>query len=301
MQIPEALRVPERVDWTDRLPRLLADLMTEWQLSEDGTAMAGNCAIAVPVRTAERVPAVLKVTWPHWEAEYEHLALRHWNGDGAVRLLRADPRRLALLLERADATHELTDVPIPEALEVITGLYPRLHRPATPQFRRLSELSADWADRLMRIRTHPAVPRRLVEQAAGLARDFGTDAATDGTLVHTDLHYHNVLASLRPPSADSVPEPWLVIDPKPLSGDPTYEVAPLLWNRLEEEPQDRLRDAVLDRVYQVVDAMGWDEDRVRDWVIVRQLCNVLWEIEDGGPLGDGWITESITVAKAAQR
>ena len=285
--------ISERADWVDGLPRLVADLLADWNLREDGTAMAGSAAIAVPVVTGEQTEAVLKVSWPHWEAETEHLALRHWNGDGAVRLSRADPHRFALLLERADSSRDLTGVPIPEAIEVVLGLYPRLHRPAAPQFRLLSELAADWADRLDRIRNHPAVPRRLVEQAAALARTFSTDAETDGQLIHTDLHYENVLASTR--------EPWLVIDPKPLSGDPTYEVAPLLWNRLEEESPDRLRDAVLDRLYQVVDATGWDEDRVRDWVIIREMCNVLWEIEEGSPLDSGWVTEAITIAKAAQR
>ncbi len=53
-------------------------------------------------------------------------------------------------------------------------------------------------------------------------------AATDGRLIHADLHYENVLAAER--------EPWLVIDPQPMSGDPHYELAPLLWNRWDELP-----------------------------------------------------------------
>ena len=52
------------------------------------------------------------------------------------------------------------------------------------------------------------------------------DAATTGTLIHGDLHYENVMAADR--------EPWLAIDPKPMSGDPHYEIAPMLWNRFEE-------------------------------------------------------------------
>ncbi len=293
MQIPESLLSAERTGWTDRLPRLVADLLSEWQLREDGPSMAGACALVLPVRDSDDRPAALKVSWPHWEAETEHLALRAWNGDGVVRLRKADPHRYALLLERAEAGRDLNALAVSEAIEVVIGLYPRLHRPASPQFRLLSELVAGWAERMTVIRNHPAVPRRLVEQAISLARDFSTDAETDGRLVHTDLHYANVLAAQR--------EPWLVIDPKPLSGDPAYEVAPLVWNRLDEEPRDRLREAVLDRIYQVVDATGWDEDRVRDWVIVRELCNVLWSIEDGWTPGETWLTEAITIAKAAQR
>ncbi|MBA8794672.1 streptomycin 6-kinase [Friedmanniella endophytica] len=293
--IPDSLRMPGRDDWLARLPRLRDDLLAEWGLRVDGAAMAGACALVVPVRTADGTPAALKISWPHWEADTEHLALRDWNGDGAVRLLRADPRRYALLLERADPARTLTEVPLDRALAVITGLYPRLHRPAPPNVRRLSEVTAGWATRLDGIRNSGAAPRRLIEHAASLARDFASDPATDGALIHSDLHYANVLGSLRED------EPWLAIDPKPLSGDSTYEVAPLLWNRFDEYPADRIRDGILDRIWTVVDAMEWDEDRVRDWVIVRELCNVLWAVEDDWVPGGDWLTGAITIAKAAQR
>ena len=42
---------PDWGRWLDRLPRLCADLLDEWELSIDGAAMYGFCSIAVPVRT----------------------------------------------------------------------------------------------------------------------------------------------------------------------------------------------------------------------------------------------------------
>ena len=45
---------------------------------------------------------MLKVAWADDETEHEHLALQRWGGHGAVRLLRADPHRRALLLERVE-------------------------------------------------------------------------------------------------------------------------------------------------------------------------------------------------------
>ncbi len=53
---------------------------------------------------------VLKVTWPHPEAAPEPLALQSWNGHGSVRLVRADPSRFAMLLERLH-TRDLTRLP----------------------------------------------------------------------------------------------------------------------------------------------------------------------------------------------
>ncbi len=289
-----AARSAEWRAWLDALPALLRSVLDEWVLAPDGAATHGSNALVVPVRTVDGEAAMLKLGWPHWEAEHEHLALRDWDGAGAVRLLRADPRRSLLLLERADAAHDLTSLPALEACEVVTGLYRQLHVPAPPQLHRLSTVAGRWSAELLALPRSAPVPRRYVEQAASLARDFAADPATDGRLVHTDLHYFNVLASDR--------QPWLVIDPKPLSGDPHHEVAPLLWNRWEElAATGDVRTALRRRFHTVVETAGFDEDRARDWVVVRELVNVLWELTDPNPDTDGeWVTQAVTIAKAVQ-
>lgn len=93
-------RGPDWLAWVRGLPVLVADLMAQWRLCVDGTVTHGHCSMVLPVRTAEDVPAMPKIGFPEPESEHEHLALRRWNGDGAVRLLSADPHRRALLLER---------------------------------------------------------------------------------------------------------------------------------------------------------------------------------------------------------
>ena len=137
-------------DWVARLPRLLRELLEEWQLRPDGVTLSGQCAVVVPVRMADDRPAALKVTWPHWEAETEHLALRAWDGDGAVRLYRADPHRLALLLERLDDGRDLT---------VATG--PRGHRDHR-RFLRSAASSRAAADQA----THRSLPGLAPSAAA---------------------------------------------------------------------------------------------------------------------------------------
>ena len=142
------------------------------------------------------------------------------------------------------------------------------------------------------------IPRRLVEQATSLARSFVADEASTGVIVHGDLHYENVLAADR--------EPWLVIDPKPMSGDPHYEPAPMLWNRYDELEGD-IRAGVRRRFHAIVDAAGLDEDRARDWVVVRMVLNAHWSVEDAQRAdraldadGHAWITTCIAIAKAVQ-
>jgi streptomycin 6-kinase len=281
------------VRWLAQLPKLVGSVLADWALTPIGPVLTGTNAIVLLVVDETGEPAALKVGWPHPEAEQEHLALRLWDGQGAVRLLRADPHRFALLLERADHRRDLNAQPVREACETAAGLYRLLHRPATEQFVRLSVLAGDWARRLGLLHDHPLVPRRLVDRAASLAATFAGDPQTDGVLLHTDLHFDNILGATR--------VPWLAIDPKPLSGDPCFEVAPLLWNRWPEvTASGGVRAAILDRLYTVVDAAELDEDRVRDWVVVRQMVNVLWDLESPVPDPD-WLTRSIVVAKAVQR
>lgn len=280
--------------WRAEAPKLTAALCREWDLRADGPPMAGGIAsVVLPVRTSRGEAAALKVGWPHDEAEHEHLALRAWAGNGTVQLLRADPRRFALLLERAEPGHDLHHLPVGEACEVVAGLYARLHRPAIPQLTRLSTHAARWAGTLAELGRGEAVPRRFAEQARSLSETFAADAGTDGTLLHTDLHYFNVLAAER--------EPWLAIDPKPLSGDPAYEVAPMLWNRWAEVmASGDPRTAILDRMFTLIDGAGLDEDRVRAWVTVRMMVNVQWALAGGADPAD-WLTRAVTLVKAVQR
>lgn len=68
-----------------------------------------------------------------------------------------------------------------------------------------------------------------------------------------------------------------------------------------------VRDAVRRRFHAVVDAAELDEDRARDWVVVRALHDASWAVDDARRLGREltaeerrWITTMVTVAKAVQ-
>ena len=299
---PGVLAFAERgPDWTafvDRLPGLLRGLVAEWGLVVDGPPTHGFCALVVPVR-ADGVEAVLKIAFPDEESEHEALVLQHWGGRGAARLLRADPHRRAMLLERLH-TRDLNDLWDVEACEIVGGLYGRLHVPAPPQLRMVASYVERWRSALAGLPRDAPIPRRLVEQARSLAGDLTADSTDAGRIVHGDLHGENVLAADR--------EPWLVIDPKGMSGDPHYEPAPMLWNRWDElVAGGHVRHAVRRRFHTVIDAAGLDEDRARDWVVVRMVLNAHWSVEDAQraerALDDeerAWITRCISIAKAVQ-
>ena len=275
-------------DWLVHLPGLVEEALAEWNLTLDGQPMHGACALVLPVRPPDGSAAVLKVTWPHTDAEHEHLALQRWAGHGAARLLAANPRRWAMLIERLDGARDLNAVPIDEACQVIGGLLRALDHPALPQLSRLSDECARLVERLDS--ASAAVPRRFVDQSRMMIPDLVADAAIDSRMVHTDMHYGNVLAARR--------QPWLAIDPKPLNADPAFAVTPALWNRWEEAVgSGDLRGHLRRRLSIICEWSGVDEDRARAWSIVREMQMALWAVEDEHDAG---LTKAIAIIKAMQ-
>lgn len=310
MILPAGLEARRRLGpdwdrWLDRLPRLAGDLLDDWALTAAGDELwHGYCSLVVPVTTDDGTTAVLKATFDgDQESVHEGLVLQHWHGDGAVRLLRADPHRRALLLERLDR-RDLTELWDLEACEVVADLYRRLHRPAPAQLRPVATYVERWLDELAAQPRDIPIPQRYREQALSIGRDLISDSADARRIVHGDLHYQNVLAV--PSELQEGRGEWLVIDPKPMSGDPHYEPAPMLWNRYDELAGD-VRAGVRRRFHTIVDRAELDEDRARAWVVVRMILNAGWSVQDAQRAGRGldraerdWVTRCIAITKAVQ-
>lgn len=256
---------PPGADWLAGLPHLICEVLQAWELDVDGEPMTGHCALVLPVRGPEGA-AALKLGWPHTDADGEHLALRVWDGRSAVRLLRADPRRSVLLLERL-TTEDLTDQWDEEAVAIIAGMYDDLHVDPLPQVPSL-------VPRVAEVLSRPAaagLPRRYLEQARSTLRAVEAEGGT--RLLHGDLHYGNVLSD----GTD-----WVAIDPKPITGHPAWEVASLLWNRFEEMGTGAaLRWSVRRRVEVVCDVAALDDGLVRSVSALREVVNAIWASEDG--------------------
>lgn len=280
---------PDGDDWLALLPSLLEEHLERWDLTLDGQPWHGENALVFPV-LREVEPAVLKVTWPHSEARHEHLALRLWDGRGAVRLIAANPSASTLLLERLDGDRQLTELPILQACEVVGELFQQLDRPATPQVDRVADKARRWEEQLSAAPV--LVPRRLTHQARDELKALVV-SAPPGRLVHEDLHDMNVLAPLEQHRGD-----WLAIDPKPVAGEWAHAVAPMVWNRAEVTAAAySVRNHVRMRAEVVADVAGLDEDRVRRWTFVRLVLNAVWAAAHT-PGSDDFRSRMILLAKA---
>ena len=266
---------PSGADWSARLPRLLAEVLDEWALEPLGPGATGWTAVVVPVRRDGELLA-LKLVWPHIEARDEPLVLRHWDGRGAARLVAADPGRGVLLLEALDSSRDLRSVDIDMACGVAGQLLRQLNVPAPHGLRPLSTFARDQLAKLEQ--ADGVLPRRMLERTAALVHDLTADPACDATLVHTDLHYENVLASL---PRSGRPD-WLAIDPHAMAGHPGFEVQPLLRNRTDELGKgSAFRYLVRRRLEICCEAAGIDEDEALAWTYVHTAMEAGWAGTDG--------------------
>ncbi|WP_030864385.1 aminoglycoside phosphotransferase family protein [Streptomyces sp. NRRL S-37] len=255
------------------LPDLTATFLHRWNLCVTGAPMHGVSALVLPVDRADGTPAVLKLQVRDHETDGEPIALRLWNGDGAVRLLDHDEPTGTMLLERLDATRMLAhQEDVHETVLVIARLLAHLHTTPAPEgMRHLRDIAPAMLERTPAVldRIPDPAARHLVADCAAAVREV-TDEPGD-RLLHWDLHDENVLASDR--------APWLAIDPKPLAGDPGFDLWPALANRFDP-------DDVTWRFDAMTDVLGLDRARARAWTYGRLLQNCLWEVEEGRPLDE---------------
>jgi streptomycin 6-kinase len=247
--------------WLERVPELVDECVEVWDLRLGDPYPAGAAGYAVRADLADGTPVVLKVIFPHREAEHEAAALRVWDGDGAVRLLDYDEERWAMLLERCEPGTLLAEAEPDTALDVFIELLPRLWKDGASPFRPLAEEAAWWIESLPDDWERAGRPfdRRLVDTAMGQLQDL-SHSQGEQVLLHQDLHGDNVLAAER--------EPWLVIDPKPLVGEREFGIAPIVR---DVELGGGRRDLVR-RFDRLTAELALDRDRARGWTIGQTIA-----------------------------
>jgi streptomycin 6-kinase len=259
--------------WLRELPNLLARLARRWSLRLDRRFSGIVINYVAPATRADGTPCVLKVSRHADETRNEIAALRIWNGNGAARLLEADPTVGALLIERLEPGTMLVEVAESDddaATLIAASILRQLWRPVSePNGLRPLE---SWCDAYDRNRARLArgdrgFPADMFRRADALRRDLL--ASTDvPTVLHGDLHHYNVLRARR--------APWLAIDPKGLLGDRHFDVCQFFRNPGEVPTTVNRR-----RLDIFCAELGLDRQRTKDWCFVHAILDACWSYEEG--------------------
>jgi len=240
-------------DWLGRLPGLVADAASAWQL-EVGAPFepGGNVGWVAPVRRVDGSDAVLKVECPGHRNPWAAKGLQHWAGRGAARVFESDEASQALLLERCVPGTNGGELDVASATEAVATVLAELHAvepPAEDEFEPLATLVErsretmwDWFERFA-----PPMDRGVVVKADELFTSLAS-SSTDTVLLHGDLGPGNVVLSERG---------WLAIDPYPVLGERAFDVG-------HDLSRCDLRDA-REHVAVFADRLDLDARRIAGW------------------------------------
>lgn len=260
----ESRGTSEVAAWANTVPERLHVLVRRWDvvslvpLDHVGTASwIGECV------TRDDSSGILKLAFPHDEGRDEIEGLRLCDGNPTVRLLRHARELDAMLLERCTPGTRLSERPEWEQDEVIGALLRQLRRApfSGSGIRPLSSLIEVWEKAGREKGAEDPSP--MVERGLDSLHEL-LGSSSEACALATDLHAGNVLSAER--------MPWLVIDPKPYTGDPAFDVTQHLLNcpqRLRRAPR-----ATLERACALA---GVDAERTGRWLTGRLQAQAGWD------------------------
>jgi streptomycin 6-kinase len=220
----------------------------------------------------------VKVLYPHWEARHEAEALEAWDGDGAVRILDRAPEWSAMLLERLEPGTPLSAHPDQDtAIAIACELLRRLWRPPSPNhpFDLVTDVAGRWATEfpVWFERAGRPFDEGLVHAAAAACDAFAASKEPE-VIANHDYHLDNVLAASR--------EPWLMIDPKPIAGERSFDTGHLLRSLVGDEPS---RQEVVAMTLRLAGELDLVPEAIRSWGLIRSVQDALWTCGHGDRIG----------------
>jgi streptomycin 6-kinase len=271
----------------------LNDYLRRWNLRDpELLAESPRGAVYAVHQNAEKV--VLKLFTPIGAEDEADgaVALRYFDGDGAVRLLAHD--EWAHLLEYA-GDEELAPMVSRgndlAAAAIIADVLNKLHRPRP---------AAPMPDlRTLHQRFDSLFSRAAQEETAGKASIYVRGARVaerllaqprDECVLHGDIQHHNI--RWHPVRG------WLAYDPKGLYGERLYDTANVLCNPATARDRVLSEDRLLAVSQVLADGMGVQVGRLRAFVFAYACLSASWPDKPEGSEVQQWF---LTVAHNAER
>ena len=267
----------EGAAWLAALPALLMEYSHRWTLTPEPPLAGLSYNYVTRVRRADGMPAVLKAGVPGPEFRASIAFLRLCEGRGAVRLLEADADACVMLMEQAFPGAPLAQLEDDDAATVIgADVMREFWRPA-PASHPFPTV-ARWLEAFAKVRAmyhggSGPFPPGMLARAETLGAELLASAPYE-RLMHGDLHHDNIVSAQR--------EPWLLIDPKGLVGDPGYETGPFMNNpygRMETWAEPARQFAR--RADILAERLSYPRERILAWGFTQAVLSAAWHVEDG--------------------
>ena len=254
--------------WLDDLPLLVASLEQDWGIAVRGAYRDSTEAFVAQATCEDGTAAVLKLIVPRSgdAAENEIAVLRLTDGEGCVRLLRDDPVRGALLLDRLGRSLYELALPIRRRHEILCSTAARVWRPAPdcglPTGAEKSRWLADFITATWEELDHPCSERAINHAIACATRRGDAHRDERAVLVHGDVHQWNALEA---------PDGFRLVDPDGLLAEPEYDLGIIM----REDPLDVADDDPHERARWLAGRTGLDPTSIWEWGVVERVSTGL--------------------------
>ena len=254
--------------WLDDLPLLVASLEQDWGITVGDAYRDSTEAYVARAAREDGIQAVLKLIVPRdgEAAENEIAVLRLTDGEGCVRLLRDDPARGALLLERLGRSLYELELPIRRRHEILCSTAARVWRPAPesglPTGAEKSRWLADFITATWEELDHPCSERAVDHAIACAARRGDAHRDERAVLVHGDVHQWNALEAS---------DGFKLVDPDGLLAEPEYDLGIIM----REDPLDVADNDPHERARWLADRTGLDATSIWEWGVVERVSTGL--------------------------
>ena len=271
--------------WVAGLPALLDGLVEDWGLRVTGRSLPGGSASLVLPVDSPTGPAALKIAVPGEDSVGEARSLRAAHGRGYAALLRHDPARRALLMERLGPSLDRTSQPVERAVETLARTLREAWAAVPADLVPAPERGEDSASTLHALVTRLArevgpvdLPGWDTALAAALACAERRAAAHDAgatVVVHGDAHPGNLLRRREVADPEDT-RAWAFVDADGFRADPAYDVGVGLRDWSSKLQGTGARARLEGWCAHAAVRTGTDEQAVWDWAYLERVSTGLF-------------------------
>lgn len=271
-------------DWLARLDSTLEALEANWQVEIGEALPGGSAAFCAEARTSNGDVFVVKVGTPGSAiGRHEADVLQRADGKGYVQLLRHDPGRQAMMLEKLGERLDLVDIPYQQKIDIVCAtLYDAwMPVPLDSTYVTGAEKAHSLATGILQMweKQGQPCPSSVIETAMRYCHERAQLYRPEGAvLAHGDPHIGNLLAD---PTTD--PIRFKLVDPDGLAIEPAYDLGVLLrgWNEGLEgrHAHDRGRS----RVRLLTQRTQVPAEAIWQWAYIERVSTGLLLLDIGDP------------------